>query len=120
MIQEVYNISREAMEILQHHLRNPSKKYASKREAMMKRLRSEIHTSYKGSTEISSFDDLDLSFLGDSRTEGKFSYSPVYMLDEGPIWNVPLNDVFSSKIDASFSQKIDISYGNEDITMTAA
>lgn len=112
MIQEVYNISREAMESLQSRLRNPSREQALLREAMMRKLHAEIHSSFSGSTEISSFDNLDLSFLQEPQTNTQFVYSQMHVSDRSPFFDIMLGDIFGNCVAQS--------YGNEDNTMAAA
>lgn len=63
VISDEYDISRESVELLQRYLNNPSKDYALGRQQMMRDIRSEVHSSFYGNSEVDSFDELDLSFL---------------------------------------------------------
>lgn len=101
-----YDISRESMELLQRYLSNPSKDYALGREEMIRRMRSEFHSSFHDDVEISSFDDLDLSFLQEFKVKSEFKYSQTNISDNVPFW-----DGFSS---------ISQFYESENIVMAAA
>lgn len=57
-MQEVYDISRETMESLLGHLRNPSREHIERREMLMQRLQQEVQTVIEGDTETDQFEDL--------------------------------------------------------------
>lgn len=112
MIQEVYNISREAMESLQNRLRNPSQERALMREAMMRKLRAEIHSSFRENAEVSQFDNLDLSFLQEPQVKTQFVYSPMHVSNNSAFVDISLRNI-SNGCSAQ-------SYGDEDNAIAAA
>lgn len=67
MFDERYHITRDTMkEIMQQYL-HPSREDAVLREKMTQEIRSHTSTRMEGSTEIVSYDDLDLSFLEETQ-----------------------------------------------------
>lgn len=64
MFEERHHITRDTMEEIMQQYLHPSRKDAIAREKMMREIRSHMNTRYDGYTEIVSYDDLDLSFLG--------------------------------------------------------
>ena len=62
-MQDVYNISRDAMGNLLNHLRHPLYENAVLRESIMQRLHSEIQSTYDGNSETVQFSNLDLSYI---------------------------------------------------------
>lgn len=67
MFDERYHITRDTMqEIMQQYL-HPSREDVVLREKMMQEIRSHMSTRMEGSTEIVSYDDLDLSFLEEAQ-----------------------------------------------------
>lgn len=110
MMQEVYNISRGAMENLLNHLRYPSYENAVLRESVMRRLHSEIQSTSDGNSETVQFQNLDLSFLALPQVNIPFSYSAIQ------ISGVPS----SLDIPAMQTLHTDVSYWNEYSPSTAA
>ena len=67
MFDERYHITRDTMqEIMQQYI-HPSREDAVLREKMMQEIRGHTSTRMEGSTEIVSYDDLDLSFLEEAQ-----------------------------------------------------
>lgn len=64
MFEERYHITSDTMEEIMHQYIHPSREDAIAREKMMREIKSHMSTRYDGYTEIVSYDDLDLSFLG--------------------------------------------------------
>ena len=108
MIQEVYNISRDAMNSLLDQLRFPSREQVLKREALINRLQAEISTVISGDSEIDHFENLDLSFLKDS----PFSYSELAIPEDHSSVHIAVNRPICNEAETS--------YQNETTIMTAA
>ena len=64
MFEERYRITRDTVGEIMHQYFHPSHEDAIAREKMMREIKSHMSTRYDGYTEIVSYDDLDLSFLG--------------------------------------------------------
>lgn len=62
-MQDVHNISRDAMRNLLNHLCHPSYENAVLRESIMQRLHSEIQFTSDGNSETVQFSNLDLSYI---------------------------------------------------------
>lgn len=61
--QEQYNITRNTMEEIAHQYFHPSRNDAIAREKMMREISLHMSSYMEGTSEIVSYDDLDLCFL---------------------------------------------------------
>ena len=61
--QERYQITRDTMEEIMHQYLHPSREDAVAREKMMQEINLHMSSRMEGTSEIVSYDDLDLSFL---------------------------------------------------------
>lgn len=69
LFREQYQISRGTMEKIMQQYLHPSREDAIAREKMMREISLHMSSRMEGTSEIVSYDDLDLSFLNDIKGE---------------------------------------------------
>lgn len=69
LFQEQYQITRATMEEIMHQYLHPSREDAIAREKMMQEITLHMSSRMEGTSEIVSYDDLDLSFLNNKKGE---------------------------------------------------